>query len=384
MLNQALRKGGINLKKECFTSNAKFIYSKNELGYQEVLDRFETASQITIITYNISEKQNTLVDALKKVKDHCVINVITNIPNRWETYYGDTFRNRAKQKINLYMKKLEPKKIGLKTSVFFDFSNHGKIIMTDTIIYVGSANYSEESANNTEYGFISEDKNLLEFINSEVLPNVQAQANPYYEYDYTALLLEANIAFSAVYNIKNELYEEVYQLHDDVDGEWYYYVEHEATLTVHTLDRMDKFVEEACKVASDIYDAIDVITNSDEEETIIANDVYKDLLKIASRINKMRGFDTLIQLSEFDSNEFINQQLQEEYSMEAYDDNLENCIDRLSEEAMSMVLDFTQAAKEDVDKLLNELQNFCDKYSLLIDNLRKREIKKISTKIDNT
>lgn len=63
-------------------------------------------------------------------------------------------------------------------------------------------------------------------------PDVQATAIPYYEYNYTALLLEASVALSAVYNIKNELYEEVYRLHDDIDGEWYYYVEYEATLTV--------------------------------------------------------------------------------------------------------------------------------------------------------
>lgn len=54
------------MKKEFLTSNAKFVYSKNELGYQEVLDRFKDAKQITIITFNISEKQNTLVNALKK------------------------------------------------------------------------------------------------------------------------------------------------------------------------------------------------------------------------------------------------------------------------------------------------------------------------------
>lgn len=44
------------MKKEYITSNAKFVYSKNELGYQEVLDEFKAASEITIITYNISEK----------------------------------------------------------------------------------------------------------------------------------------------------------------------------------------------------------------------------------------------------------------------------------------------------------------------------------------
>ena len=75
--------GGVKcVKKEFNTSNAKFVYSKNELGYQEVLDRFEIAKEITIVTFNISEKKNALVNALKKVGEHCVINIITNIPNK--------------------------------------------------------------------------------------------------------------------------------------------------------------------------------------------------------------------------------------------------------------------------------------------------------------
>lgn len=372
------------MKKEFLITNAKFVYSKNELGYQEVLDSFEIASEITIITYNISEKKNALVSALKKVGEHCIINVITNIPSRWETYYGDSFRDKARQKINLYLSKLKPENLGINSTVFFDFSNHGKIIMTDSIVYVGSANYSEESANNTEFGFISSDKDLIDFIKSEVLSNIQNSSVPYYEYDYTALLLEANVALSATYNIKNELYEEVYRLHDDVDGEWYYYVEHEATLTVSTLNKVVEFVNEACKIASDIYDAIDTITDGNEDEIIVANDVYEELLSKCSRIEAIRSFDTLIELSEFDSEEYINQQLQEEYAMEAYEDNLENCIESASGEAMSVVWDLTQAAKEDIDELVKEIQSFCEVYSSLIENLRKREIKKISSKIDNT
>lgn len=372
------------MKKEFNTSNAKFVYSKNELGYQEVLDRFETAKEITIVTFNISEKKNALVNALKKVGEHCVINIITNIPNRWETYYGDSFRDKARQKINLYMAKLNPDNLGIKTTVFFDFSNHGKIIMTDSIVYVGSANYSEESAKNTEFGFVSEDNEFIDFINSEVLPDVKATAIPYYEYDYTALLLEANIALSAVHNIKNELHEEVYRLHDDVDGEWYYYVEHEASLTVGTLNKIKMIVSEACRVASDIYDAVDVITRSDEDETIKVNDAYEELLSLEAYIEEVSCFDTLLELAEFDSNEFINEQLQEEFAMEAYEDNLENCIESASGEAMSRVWDLTQAAKEDVDILLNELEQYCKKYADYIENLRVREIKKISTEIDNT
>ena len=372
------------MKKEFLTSNAKFVYSQNELGYQEVLDRFKDAKQITIITFNISEKQNTLVNALKKAGDSCIINVITNIPNRWETYYGDAFRDKARKKINLYMTKLMPESLGAKTAVFFDFSNHGNIIMTDSIVYVGSANYSEESANNTEFGFLSEDKELIEFINMDVLPDIQSLAIPYYEYDYTAVLLEANVALAAVYNIKNELFEEVYRLHDDIDGEWYYYEYNEASLTVFTLDKTLQIIDEACNVARDVYDAIDVITNGDEDETTNANDEYDEILAVASHIEEIRSYDTLIELSEFDSGEFVNQQLQKEYAMEAYEENLENCINSASEDAQNIVLDLTQTAKDDIDKLLSELQEYCDKYANFIDNLRAREIKKISPKIDNT
>ena len=372
------------MKKEFSTNSAKFVYSKKELAYQEVLDRFETANEITIITYNISEKQNSLINALKKAGDHCVINIITNIPSRWESYYGDTFRDKAKKKINLYMTKLNPDNLGLKASVFFDFSNHGKIIMTDSIVYVGSANYSEESANNTEFGLISDDKNLLEFINTEVLPDIQKAAIPFYEYDYTALLLEANVALSAIFNVKNELYEEVHNFHDDFDGKWDFYKISEATLTESTLDSVIKIVTEACRVASDIYDAIDVITKSDEDETTIANDSYEELLDISSYIEEIREYDTLVKLSEFNSDDYINQLLQEKYAFDAYEENLEKCIEDASEEAQSIVIDLALAAEEDVYTLLDEIKKFSDCYAAFIENLRKREIKKISPTIDNT
>jgi len=372
------------MKKEFMTSNTKFVYSKNELGYQDVLDRFGTASEITIITYNISPKEKELVDALRSAGRHCVINVITNIPDRFEKYYGDKYREKARQTINLYLSKLNPEKLGTKAAVYFDFSNHGKIIMTDEIVYIGSANYSEKSADNTEFGFISTDKEFINYINAQVLPDVKASAVPYYEYDYTALLLEANVVLSVVYNIKNKLYEEVYRLHDDFDVEGYYYVEYEASLTVNSLEQMVQIVKEACNIASDIYDAIDTITLGDEEETIEANDIYEELLTLCSRIEEIREFDTLIELSEFNPEEFVNQQLQNEYAMVAYEDNLENCIEIASGEATEIIWDLTQAAKNDIDELISSVDKFCEVYSEFIVNLRSRKLKKVSSQINNT
>lgn len=49
-----------------------------------------------------------------------------------------------------------------------------------------------------------------------------------------------------------------------------------------------------------------------------------------------------------------------------------------------MVWDLTQAAKEDIDNLISEIDKFREKYALFIESLRSREIKKTSTKIDNT
>ena len=154
-------------------------------------------------------------------------------------------------------------------------------------------------------------------------------------------------------------------MHDDIDGEWYYYVEHEAALTVGTLDKVIQIVNAACNIASDIYDAIDTITYGDEDEIIAANDVYEELVNLFSKIEKVRSCDTLIELSEFDTENYVNQQLQEEYAMEAYEENLENCIESASDEAMSIVWDLTQAAKDDIDELIQAVQDFCGFKSLL-------------------
>ena len=110
--------------------------------------------------------------------------------------------------------------------------------MTDNIVYIGSANYSEESAKNVEFGFISQDKSLIDYINSFILPDIRSTAVPYYEYDYTSLLLEANMLLAAIHAAKNELYEETHRFYDDIEGHGYYYASTEATLSVETLDKI--------------------------------------------------------------------------------------------------------------------------------------------------
>lgn len=110
------------MRKEFVTQDAKFVYSKDDLGYQEVLDDFKTTSTITIVTYNLSnDNDDLLISAVRAASEHCSINIITNIPSRWETYYTANARNRAKKQIGLYLSKLSSETFRKDSSIFFDF-----------------------------------------------------------------------------------------------------------------------------------------------------------------------------------------------------------------------------------------------------------------------
>ena len=90
------------IKREFDTTNAKFVFTKDELGYQEVLDDMCVAEEITIVTYNISEQKEALVNGLRRAGQHCKINIITNIPARWETYYGLFVRKQGTKSTFIY------------------------------------------------------------------------------------------------------------------------------------------------------------------------------------------------------------------------------------------------------------------------------------------
>lgn len=371
------------MKKEYTISDSKFVFSKNELGYQEVIDEMPSAKEITIITYNISDKQDYLINCLKNTSDDCEINIITNIPTRWEYYYADSYRERARQKINFYMSKLDPQKFGNNVEVLFNFSNHGKIIMTDKIVYIGSENFSEESERNTEFGIISKDVNFIGYLKNVIFEDVKSDSATYYEYNYTSLLFEATMIISAIFNAKNCLYEEIYFLHDDIDGEWYYYNDTEATLSPRTLDNVKNIIETSCKIASDIYDAIDNVTDSDEDITSQANDMYERLNDISNKIEELITSDNIYDLSIFTTENFIDSQLQTEYAMEAYEENLDHCIELASNTALGELSDLAQSAREDLDQLLTNIDEFKSLYSEFIEFFKKYH-KKINPIIDNT
>lgn len=375
------------MRKEFVTQDAKFVYSIDDLGYQEVLDDFKTTSTITIVTYNLSnDNDDLLISAVRAASEHCSINIITNIPSRWETYYTANARNRAKKQIGLYLSKLSSETFRKDSSIFFDFSNHGKIIMTDSVVYIGSANYSSGSASHTEFGFISRDPKFIQYITSEVIPSMKNSALPYYEYDYTALLIEANVALASIYNIENELHDTVYSWYSNTNGEGFYYNDSEASLTEEILDKVLRVIRNSCEVSRELYDALVVINRDDkyETETDWANDIYDELRSIYSKIEQLSCSDELYNLSKFKIAEYVNQKLQTEYEMIAYEENLDSCIESASGDAMNVVYNLTQAAKPNIDELLKKIERFRNEFSSFLKIFQMKETRKVNRRIDNT
>ena len=375
------------MRKEFVTQDAKFVYSKDDLGYQEVLDDFKTTSTITIVTYNLSnDNDDLLISAVRAASEHCSINIITNIPSRWETYYTANARNRAKKQIGLYLSKLSSETFRKDSSIFFDFSNHGKIIMTDSVVYIGSPNYSSGSASHTEFGFISRDPKFIQYITSEVIPSMKNSALPYYEYDYTALLIEANVALASIYNIENELHDTVYSWYSNTNGEGFYYNDSEASLTEEILDKVLRVIRNSCEVSRELYDALVVINRDDkyETETDWANDIYDELRSIYSKIEQLSCSDELYNLSKFKIAEYVNQKLQTEYEMIAYEENLDSCIESASGDAMNVVYNLTQAAKPNIDELLKKIERFRNEFSSFLKIFQMKETRKVNRRIDNT
>lgn len=80
----------------------------------------------------------------------------------------------------------------------------------------------------------------------------------------------------------------------------------------------------------------------------------------------------------------VNQKLQTEYEMIAYEENLDSCIESASGDAMNVVYNLTQAAKPNIDELLKKIERFRNEFSSFLKIFQMKETRKVNRRIDNT
>ena len=159
--------------------NVEFMGTKVSCGYDSVLNDFKNAKTVRILTYSaIPERQ---LQHLGKISNSSNVKIIVGMPNTHEIYdvdagYTNTFdENNIDKDIDKLKLLLEWKNNKLvKTSISVCFLNHAKIIGTENILYVGSANYSNQSTYNYEAGFIIKDKEAIQIIYKEYFDEVMS------------------------------------------------------------------------------------------------------------------------------------------------------------------------------------------------------------------
>jgi len=89
-------------------TSGELVLSKEENGYAEVLENFQDASSITIVTYNIYAYRDDLLSKLHQLGSDKEVMVITKVPSRWEYYRNIYKKEEALKQMEQYCSRLDP------------------------------------------------------------------------------------------------------------------------------------------------------------------------------------------------------------------------------------------------------------------------------------
>lgn len=179
----------------------KVVLSKGNYGFQEVIDDFSNAAYVNIVTYNIKTyKGSELLDLLKDIPINVPVNIILNIPKK---SFGSS---DAYKQIYWYLKTLERNKFN-DLNIFFNFSNHAKLVMTDKKAYIGSQNFSDASSEKIELGFIVNDSDSVATIKKGIFDTIKSDSIRYATSDYVIKMEEIQIIMQGVFeNLRYNLF----------------------------------------------------------------------------------------------------------------------------------------------------------------------------------
>lgn len=360
-----------------------FVTYEGDINYKEVLSDFQQAKTIRIITYNISknEKYDYLLEALKDTEAD--IRFITNVPSRMDAYYnskaGNYMRSNARKNIEIYISKLDPNNFTPNFLPYFNVKNHAKLIGTENIVYIGSANYSNESENNIEAGILIRDKDFIAKLYTDFFDKVQEDSLSYFDESFSVFRLFILSLWAKFSYHHKKLLENVYTDY-----------ERNKMMIADTIfiDRSDlatlysdlEELESICQAAEDTYD----------EENEDYNDSLEQLIKHFSQlsiewIKEVVSEDgSLYNLVIFDGEEKANEILQEEYSAVAYDENLDMYVEKALDESSEIYTSLHNSFSEEADDFLTGIEKILSALEQADIFTQKWKISKVNSEIDNT
>ena len=364
-------------------SGGRFVSLEGDLNYREVLEDFPTAKAIRIITYNISKNQryDALLDALKETDAD--IQFITNVPSRMPTYYksdaGERMRSTARENIQIYIAKLNPDNFPGQFSPFFSVYNHAKLVGTENIVYIGSANYSNESANNIEAGVLIEDKAFIQSLYADFFDKVREDSLSYFDENFSAFRLFILSLYAKFKYHQKKLLENLYTDYMRTK----LVVADSIFVDIADLENLYRDLDEltsVCGAADETYDE----ENSDYNVALEQIKKMFDRLSIEWLKEVISEDGTLYQLVAFDVEAQANYILERDYSSEAWDESLDFYVEKAINRAEDQFSILHAAFSEEADDFLAEIEKILTALEATINFTDKWKAEKINPEIDNT
>ena len=363
--------------------SGRFVAYNDRLNCQEVLDDFPNANIIRIITYNISKnkRSDSLLEALKE--STADIKLITNVPSRMDEYFttqaGQNMRSAARKNIQIYISKLNPDNFPSQFVPYFNVNNHAKMIGTENIVYIGSANYSNESSDNIEAGIVIQDKDFIQKLYSEFFDKVESSSISYYDEEFSAFRL---FMLSLYTKFKHHHHNFLQNLYTDYERTKLC-VADTVFIDVNDLERLYLDLDELHSVvgaADDTYD----------EENDEYNDELEEIEKLFECISVewiqsvISEDGSLYDLVTFDTEQKVNDILQEEYAFDAYEENLDVCVENAQDIAADIYSSLHDNFSNEADEFLAEIEKILACLEKALQFTAKWKAERINPEIDNT
>lgn len=366
-------------------NGGRFVSGRGELNYQPVLDNFPKAKIIRIITFNISknQRQDALLNALKRASA-ADVQFITNIPSRMKEYFntdaGRNMRNSARQNIQAYITKLNPDNYEGSFVPYFNPHNHAKLVGTENIVYIGSANYSNESAENIESGVLIEDKVFIQRLYTEFFDTVRDASLSYYDESFSAFRLFIMSLYAKFQHHYNKMLTDLYTDYERTKM----VVADSVMMDVSDLDDLFRDLDELSGVpgaADDTYDEINEDYNSALEELKTRfEEIDTDWL-----METISEDGTLYCLVDYDYDAVTTRIWEEDYSADAFSEELvDPYMEKVVQDAAEIYESLHDAFQEEADLFLEQIEKILSALQFALDFTEQWKADKINPEIDNT
>ncbi len=219
--------------------------------------------------------------------------------------------------------------------------------------------------------------------------SLEQKSIPYYKYNFAIALANLDDLISVCQDARQELFEATHYLYNDYGSNfedvWYY----DTSSSQLTVGFMENFVdlfstyENALLAVRNVIDEFaceeDIPQEITELEEILGeyNVIYEDFY---TGINEL--FDDLKEVGSYDVVEKSNQLLSDEYSMEAYDEELEHYIQLCMQETSETYENLIRDAKPKVEDALNKLDEMVSIFKKI--KAKLEEYLQINPEINNT